>query len=262
MSSNQYLLNILQKYKCRDVLDYLLSIAELKMLLKEWASTCFLEIKNSWSRAKGTAISRASDVDYFVSLSSWCNQNDWWLSWIYDSLFNKLNSVDKYKPVRKQNVSFRIKLWNLEVDITPWRKLPWNTNDHVIYVSKKWTWQQTNVDKHITDISTSGRTDEIKLLKIWRELNGLDFPSIYMEYLIIQTILYSKSKDSSNLADNLWYMFWELAKDSGNPLDVRIVDPANSSNILSDLLSVDAKNLIKNKAKIVRSKTDWSEILY
>lgn len=262
MSSNQYLQSILQKYKCRDLNNYIFSIAELKTLLKEWASSCFIETKNSGSRAKWTAISRASDVDYFVSLSSWCNENNGWLSGIYDSLYNKLNSIQKYKPVRKQNVSFRIKLGDLEVDITPWRKQPWITNNHSIFVSKKWTWQQTNIDKHISDISTSWRTDEIKLLKIWRELNWLDFPSIYMEYLMVQVMLYNKTKGVDYLADNMWHILWELAKDNWNPLYTRIIDPANSSNILSDLLTNAEKSIIISKAKTARTKKNWSEILY
>lgn len=79
-------------------------------------------------------------------------------------------------------------------------------------MSKKDTRRQTNIQKHINDISNSGRTNEIKLLKIWRELNKLEFPSIYMEYLVIE-ILSGKSRDSGSLADNFMYVLSELAKD-------------------------------------------------
>jgi len=79
-------------------------------------------------------------------------------------------------------------------------------------LSKKDTRRQTNIQKHINDISNSGRTNEIKLLKIWRELNKLEFPSIYMEYLVIE-ILSGKSRGSGSLADNFMYVLSELAKD-------------------------------------------------
>src|SRR5690606_11230314 len=171
-------------------------------------------------RAKGTAISMASDVDYLISLTSNCNANSGGLKSIYDSLHTHLKS--KYNPVRKQNVSFRIKISDLEIDITPARKHSGNTNDHWLYLSKLDTWRQTNIQKHITDISGCERLNEIKLLKIWRELNKLDFPSIYLEYLTI-SILSGKSKDASKITDNFWFILQALSKDISNPLNSRIV---------------------------------------
>jgi len=254
-----YLSSILQKYQARDLTNYFSSISQLKNLLQKWADTCYIEILDSGSRAKGTAISLASDVDYLVSLTNNCNESCGGLKSIYDSLFNKLNN--SYNNVRKQNVSVRISLGGLEVDITPARKQAGNTNDHWLYVSKFDTRQQTNIQKHINDVSQSGRLSEIKLLKIWRELNGLDFSSIYLEYLIIDNILLNKSKDAGDLTDNVSYILSELAKDEDNPLYARVVDPANTSNILSDLLTQTEKTQIINVAKRSIRQT-WGEIFY
>lgn len=258
MDANMYLQTILTKYAPRSLGSYLSQITLLKSDLKQWAGSCYLNILDSGSRAKGTAISIASDVDYLISLSSGCNENNGGLKSIYDSLHNFLKA--KYSPVRKQNVSFRINLSGLEVDITPARKQSGNTNDHWLHLSKLNTWRQTNIQKHITDVSTSGRTNEIKILKIWRELNGLDFPSIYLEYLAIN-ILSGKSKDPASLADNIWHLINELKKDVGNPLFGRIVDPANTGNILSDLLTTTEKNAIIAKAKIAGQAKNWNEIV-
>lgn len=254
-----YLHTILNKYAPRSLNSYTIDIIWLKADLQKWASNCFISILNSGSRAKGTAISLASDVDYLVSLTSDCNANNGGLKSIYDGLHSYLKS--KYNPVRKQNVSFRIKIGALEVDITPARKQSGNTNDHWIYVSKQDTWKQTNIQKHINDISGSGRLNEIKLLKIWRELNGLDFPSIYLEYLALNT-LSGKPLDASKLADNFIFLLRELAKDTSNPLNSRIVDPANSSNILSDLLTDSEKKSIISKAKISAGQQYWENILW
>jgi hypothetical protein len=254
-----YLQSILFKYSPRDLNSYNINLAILKSDLQNWASTCFISIVNSGSRAKGTAISLASDVDYLVSLTSGCNANNGGLKSIYDSLHTHL--IKKHNPVRKQNVSFRIKIGSLEVDITPARKHTGNTNYHWIYVSKLDTWRQTNIQIHINDISGSGRQNEIKLLKIWRELNGLDFPSIYLEYLTIQ-ILSGKSKSADRLGDNFWFILQELSKDISNPLTSRIVDPANSTNILSDLLNATEKRTIVTKAKIAVTKKNWGEIVW
>jgi hypothetical protein len=258
MDINIYLQTILNKYAPRSLDSHTLNILLLKADIQKWASTCFVSILNSGSRAKGTAISLASDVDYLISLTSGCNANNGGLKSIYDGLHNHLKS--KYNPVRKQNVSFRIEIGDLEVDITPARKQSGNTNDHWLYVSKQDTWKQTNVQKHINDISGSGRLNEIKLLKIWRELNGLDFPSIYLEYLVINT-LSGKSLDASKLADNFMFLLRELAKDTNNPLNSRIVDPANSNNILSDLLISNEKRSIISKAKISAGQQYWEHIV-
>ena len=262
--SNMYVLQILQKYNARNIANYSSSISQLKSTLQTWASSCYVNILDSGSRAKGTAISLASDIDYLVSLTSECNENSGGLKSIYDSLYSKLNSnyQSNYQNVRKQNVSVRINLGGLEVDITPARKQIGNTNDHWLYISKLDTRKQTNIQRHITDVSGSGRTNEIKLLKIWRELNQLDFSSIYLEYLLINNVLLNKSKDMNNLADNFWYVLQELAKDSGNPLFARVVDPANSNNILSDLLTVAEKNKIIAKAKITVGQQTWENVVW
>lgn len=260
MTSNEYLIQILNKYQAKNLYSYSSQISTLKSILQTWANSCFLEVLESGSRAKGTAIHLASDVDYLVSLTSSCNENKGGLKSIYDSLYKKLK--ENYPNVRKQNVSFRILLSDLEVDITPARKYNGNTNYHSLYLSKKDTWQQTNIQIHKNDVSQSGRTNEIKLLKIWRELHKIDFPSIYMEYLIITNILYNKSTDSSNLENNFHYILTELSKNNGNPIFSRIVDPSNSSNILSDLLSINEKNIIINKAKESISKQYWSDIVW
>lgn len=259
MTQNIYLESILNQYSARNLTSYLPSILTLKMDLKNWAGSCFIETLNSGSIAKGTAISLASDVDYLVSLTSDCNSNNGGLKSIYDGLHDFLKI--KYYPVRKQNVSFRIKIGVLDIDITPARKHSGYTNDHWLYVSKLNTWRQTNIQKHIIDISNSGRQNEIKLLKIWRELNQIEFPSIYLEYLTLD-ILLGKSKDRMNLGSNFYFILEELTKEISNPLRRRIIDPANSTNVLSDLLSITEKEIIKSKAKNAISQTNWNQIVY
>ena len=260
MTANMYLNQILQKYNARDLTSHTLALQQLGTVLRTWASSCYIEILNSGSRAKGTAISIASDVDYLVSLTSNCNENQGGLKSIYDSLFTKLNTI--YRNVRKQNVSIRINLNGLEIDITPARKQAGNTNNHSLYVSKLNTWKQTNIQRHINDVSQSGRTNEIRVLKIWRELNNLDFPSIYLEYLMINNTLLNKSKDINNLSNNVWHALNELAKTQGNPLYSRIVDPANTTNILSDLLANTEKNRIISQAQLAIRQRNWSQIVW
>ena len=75
-------------------------------------------------------------------------------------------------------------------------------------------------------------------------------------------ILSGKSKDASKLADNFWFVIQELSKDTSNPLNSRIVDPANSTNILSDLLSPTEKKAIITKAKTTAGQTNWGNVVW
>lgn len=256
-----YLVSILDKYKSRNLFAYSDDLQLLKVRLKEWAHQCYIGVISSGSVAKGTAVSLSSDVDYLVSLTDTCENSNGGLKACYDSLCFYLTK--NYQNIRKQNVSIRINLRGLEVDITPAKKQNGYQNYHSLYVSKSDTWTQTNIQKHITDISKSGRTNEIKLLKIWRELHELEFPSIYLEYLLVDKILLNKSKGINNLTDNVWDVLEELAKaESDNPLFYKIADPANSNNILSDLLTYSEKYKIILQARNSILKKYWREIIW
>lgn len=261
-----YLFQVLQKYSPQNLVHYSFPINQLQNLLKKWAHGCYVAIHESGSRAKGTAISLASDVDYMVSLTNDCNENNGGLESIYKSLHSKLSSV--YPNARRQNVSIRIDLPrttsladNLEVDVTPARKWPGNTNDHSLWLSKKNTWKKTNIIVHINDVSNSGRLNEIKLLKVWRELNKLDFPSIYLEYLLIK-ILHNKPIGDTHLPGNFFHVLSELAKGDNSPLLLTINDPANSTNILSDLLTKEEKQKIYAAANKSIVKKNWDNIVW
>jgi len=254
-----YLLQIIQKYQARNITSNVET--ELKNYIYNWCQKCDPEIFISGSRSKQTAISLASDYDYFVSLSSDCNVNQKGIEAISAALHEHLKKKYPYN-IRRQNVSTRIEVSGLNIDITAGIKISGYQNYHWLYRSKDDSKKQTNAKMHIDDISQSGRTNEIKLLKIWRELNKLDFPSIYLEYLVINNILLNKSKEVTNLGDNVWYALNELVKDYDNPLSARIVDSANSNNILSDLLNQAEKNKIVNAAKTASRQSNWNQIIW
>lgn len=254
MTADNYLSSVVSKYEATNVSSYQYYINELHSILRNWASGCYVALKTSGSIAKGSAISLSSDIDYLVSLTHDCSNT---LEEIFNSLHDRLN---KHYEIRRQNVSIGIKLNGLKVDVAAAKERKGNTNCHSIYVSKKQSWAQTNIQLHINDISKSGRLNEIKLLKVWRELNGLEFPSIYMEYLLINIIL--KNRQCNNLAANFQHVLSELAKSQGNHLFSRLADPANSNNMLSDLITVQEKNNIILVAQNAVREQYWDNIVY
>ena len=250
MSPDEYIRSVLWKYALTTThITRVRQIAGVfSEIISKWAGQYINELKFSGSFAKGTAIAGSTDVDLFVSLSS---DFTWTLEAIYNNLLGYLRN---YSP-RPQNVSIGIKYEGISIDIIPAKKHPGNTNDHSLYRRKAKTWTQTNVDAHINLVRDSGRQNEIRTAKIWRNLNNLDFPSFYLELVVLEA-LYRRGKDQ--LADN----FLSVLKYIGDEFcDARLEDPANSSNIISDDLTDAEKAVIARAAKDSLSKKTWEEII-
>lgn len=256
MDTTSYLFSVLDKYKCQYDIAFHSTIGHIKTIIsKEWEFGSYVTFYPSGSIEKGTAISISADYDLLLSIS-WGQTllsqpyPEPTLEKLYTSLYDFLSKKNPSFYPRRQNVSIRIYTNGFKIDLTPARKISGNTNDHSIYISKSRSWKQTNIQKHIADVSSSNLKNEIKLLKIWREQKKLDFPSIYLEYLIIKEILHGHRRGDILLSDNFHYILKELSKslDNGNPLSKVVIDPANTNNRLSDLISIEEKRAIQNQA--------------
>jgi predicted nucleotidyltransferase len=252
--SDEYVLNIANKYHIKAGIDALTQqnvIIPLQRLVSQWAGECLDNIYLSGSRAKGTAINLSSDLDLFVSLKSTTNNT---LREIYDSLHSYVERAGY--TARKQNVSIGVNISGKQIDLVPAKKRPGNTNYHSLYISKRDTWTQTNVIEHINKVQNSGRILEIVLLKIWRKLHGLEFPSIYLELTVIEALT---GRNKNALAENfLWLL--EYLRDEF--IGKVIVDSANTNNIISDDLYKYEKEAIQKKARESRSQEYWRDIIW
>lgn len=225
----------------------------LAPIIQSWAGNLLRGMKPSGSWAKGTANKSGTDIDLFISLDSTTAAT---LKEIYDTLFERMKN-EGYQP-KRQNVSINVQMKTLkglfDVDLTPGRQQPGSAIDHSIYVRKRGTWTKTNVDKHIEAVRLGGRIRESRYLKLWRNRLGLDFPSFYLELTVINA-LYGKY---GTTARNVMTVFDYLRDSFPN---ARVVDPANSANILSDDLTAIEKAAVKNAAATARNATDWNHIV-
>lgn len=253
MTSDEYLQSVIGKYKAPeyDYLTELMVINPLREKIQKWAGSDLIEVKKSGSRAKGTAISVTSDYDLFISLSKDTAAT---YKEIYESLYN-LFASNSYSA-RKQNVSIGITTSGHKIDLTPGKKHTGNTNYHNIYRSKVDSWTQTNIDLQITTVAGSGRINEIILMKIWRYLRGLSFPSMYLELIVLEALSY---KSKNDLANNILAIFKYL-RDSF--IDKVIIDPSNTNNKISDDLYKYEKEAIVSAAKEDLAKDYWSQIVW
>ena len=251
MSADEYLKNIL----LREAVDILPTSPvrqvqnTLYPLLAEWAGAMLRGVHPSGSFAKGTANHSGTDIDLFVSLSNDVTET---LKEIYTKLFDRLKEKG-YSP-KQQNVSVNIRVGSYDVDLVPAKHQGGTGEDHSLYRRRADTWTKTNVLTHIAKVQSSNRTSEIRIIKLWRDQKGLDFPSFYLE-LVVLAALAGKGRELSN---NVWSVFQYL-KDTFPT--ARFVDPANSNNIISDDLSAAERTKIKAEAEKALAATNWNQIV-
>lgn len=100
------------------------------------------------------------------------------------------------------------------------------------------------------------RRQEICALKIWRERNRLDFPSLYLELTVLQALA---SEPYGQLPHNVLSVLRYL----GSRFEKAVVrDPANRDNVVSNDLSAREKLTIAKAARDVIYDENWKKILW
>lgn len=221
----------------------------LQPIIQEWAGTVLSSVSPSGSFAKGTANKSGTDIDLFISLSSNTNEA---LKEIYESLFKRL-SVKGYSP-KRQNVSLNVKVNGYSVDLVPAKRQDTYSNDHSLYRRRADTWTKTNVAMHIGHVQQGGRLSETRIVKLWRNQKSLDFPSFYLELTVINAL----SGQYGTLSSNVWKVFQYLR--DAFPT-ARVIDPANTNNIISDDLTAAERSKVKAAAEQALKATDWNQLL-
>lgn len=229
--------------------------ATLAPMLQQWAGQWLVSVQPSGSFAKGTANRSGTDIDLFISLKSDTPES---LKEIYDKLGRKLTEAG-YSP-RRQNVSLNIRVDGYSVDLVPARRQDDIGADHSLFRRRADTWTKTNVDKHIATVRAGGRLGETRLTKLWRNYQKLDFPSFYLELVVLEALGVANplSPTKGTWGGNMNAVFVYLRdKFSG----ARFVDPANTNNIISDDLNNSEKEAIAVAADRAIKATYWSEVV-
>lgn len=219
--------------------------------IKQWAGTYLADLFFSGSYAKRTGVLGSTDIDLFISLSSSIPYS---LGQIYNGLFD-LASSKGWMP-RRQNVSIGVTYNGTKIDLVPGRVQTGSYNYHSLYLNRQNSWTQTNVKLHIDRVANSKRIDEIRAIKIWRNLHNLEFPSFYLELTVLDA-LYSRS--TSTLAQNVLSVLHYLETSFQT---ARVVDPANTNNIISQDLTAAGKWAIAEQARRSCQASTWEQIIW
>ena len=249
MNADQYLVSLIRRETVNTGLDSPVRgvIAVLRPTLLTWGNKYLAGITPSGSFAKGTAIYSGTDIDLFLSLRADTPDN---LRDIYQKLFN---AVEHYHP-KKQNVSINVKVGTYDVDLVPAQRQDNVSSNHSLYRSKKDSWTKTNVQMHIATVRAANRLLETRILKLWRNQTGIDFPSFYLELTVIEALRNSKL---TTLSDRVRRVL-EYLRDSF--VNARVVDPANTNNIISDDLSFVDRTVVEAAAARAL-QGNWSDFV-
>lgn len=217
--------------------------------LQEWAGQHLRLVQPSGSFAKGTANKSGTDIDLFISISERISET---MRDIYNSLANKM--TEKGYHSRRQNVSINVTVNGYSVDLVPAKRQDGYSEDHSLYRRKADTWTKTNVTTHINHVTRSGRNQEIRVLKLWRNQKGLDFPSFYLELTAINAL----ARATGGLGDKVWSALHYLRDTFPT---ARVMDPANTNNVISDDLTATERDKIKAAATAAIQGRDWTKIV-
>ncbi len=228
-----------------------LAAAELMVPTTEWAGRFLLGISFCGSYAKGTRVKGATDMDILVSLGPKTPLD---ADKLYERFFDFLKRKD-LKP-RRLNVSIGLQHHGLEFHLIPARQEMGGSNDHRIFETEHQRVIRTNLDTHLKVVKESDTIEEIRLMKIWRNLRNLRLPSFCLELAVMDALRYRPHhKPAANMEVVLRYL-----KDTLPNAPIR--DPANFENRVSDDLLKHEKIATAEAATQSLKQADWGKVVW
>ena len=266
MTADQYLRAMVSKYAVESApgSDGEREACALGRLISEWAGRDLVGFQLSGSYEKGTAITLCTGVDILVSVEKPGDAKD-----VYMSLYQ--HCVEKHLPPEAHGVAIRITSNGVKVHIIPWNldrveqedsngtRASNGHHQHTLYHHRRGRAIETNVSKHIDFVRQSGRADESRAFKVWRELQQLEWPSFYLELTVIEALADAEAPTSGALAKNISAVMHYMATDFPR---VAAVDPANPDNVVSDELTAKEKNVIARAARKSLAMGAWERVIW
>jgi hypothetical protein len=141
------------------------------------------------------------------------------------------------------------------IDVVPGRALDAQYYEANLHRTDTRTTLKTSLKNHIDTVRNSGRTDAIRLMKLWRVRKSVPFKKSFL--LELMTIDGCKGKSTNDLEGQL---LAALAYIRDNIRTCNVIDPANTNNSLSDDLDSSARASIQRAADAAIKATYWSEV--
>ncbi len=198
------------------------------------------------SLAKNTANTNSCDIDLLCYMDS---DSSYSVEKIYNEIANSLSNNQFIIERKNSAICVTGKngedKWDISVDVVP-GKYTSNENNKDVYLwcNKDKARLKSNPEIQIEKVKTCCYKDLIRLVKLYRTFKNFKFKSFYLEIYIID-YLSKYLKPEETLYNNL-VIFSEHYDDIGN---VKLVDPANIANDISNIHSSYEFEIIRNNIK-------------
>ena len=251
VTQDQYAASVVEKYRValeegsasHRVAD------DIVPLIKKWGQEYVQGITISGAYAKNTAVTLASHVDVLILLKPIAGAE---IKSVFWRLFEFLTEQNLHASTHE--VSVRVPCKKLLVDLIPsYRE---GKSGNILFNKRSGEAVHTDVAQHVHLVGNSGRQQEICAIKIWRERNGLEFPSFLLELATLRAL---EKERFGQLAENIHCVLRYL----GSKFETAVMrDPANADNIVSKDLSEKAKKEIAKAARDAIYQENWEKILH
>ena len=211
-------------------------------------------IKYAGSHEKGTMIAEQYDLDIVCYFPSGDARS---LKEIREDVSTHLKNKYLIQPKASAERITSLKSASTpdgyHIDVVPGRFIE-GTKDvflHVAYGDKER--MQTNLKVHIDHIVNSGCVPVIRLAKLWARRNNIGIKTFVLELFVVRTL--SSSHDKTNLAKSFRQVLEALKDEFGT---LQLVDPANSNNVVSQLVSPSEQTMVAHAAQETLNKVNES----
>ena len=251
MTNNDYLAGLLRNQTLNT--SELDSLRELRQRIEQQLSVLNGNPRFYYggSFGKRTMIRAGYDLDLVMY---WPHTATYTIEDIYSAVGNVLKR--NWKAVRSKTVAWELLFeGGFHIDVVPGRALDPQYYEANLHRTDRGTTLKTSLKKHIDTVRNSGRSDAIRLMKLWRVRKSVPFKKSFL--LELMTIEGCKGKPIDNLEGQV---LAALAHIRDRIRDCNVIDPANTNNSLSDDLDVGARISIQRAADAAIKATYWSEV--
>lgn len=259
-SNEEYLKNLLEAQELpKDLIEGLRDVRNsLLGIFRQEVTDEDVRYFYAGSYRKGTMILESHDLDLVIYYPCDSNKN------LYE-IFTEVKAIlqrNGYSP-REKNVALRcIRKWtsmnypNFHIDVVPAKARDDDYDYASLYKSQDDTWLQTNIFIHEEAVKETRRRNLIKLLKLWKARNGIDCTTFILELVFIRYLdtLESVSSNIETLLSGILCYIRDTIE------TIKLVDPANTNNIVSNDLSDSQRYQLHRHAKNACDAQYWSQV--
>jgi hypothetical protein len=201
------------------------------------------------SFAKNTMIRSAYDLDV---VAYWPSESTFTVQGISDGVGKHLQKYWEY--VIAKSVSWQLPFeGGFHIDVVSGRAIDSSFANANLWRRDRATTLKTSIKKHIKAVRDSGRRDAIRLMKLWKLRAGLRCKTLWLELMVMDACLGCRGGLEQQVLASLGYL-------RDHALGARVIDPANSHNVISDDVTAQQKLLVAREAQAALDARTWQEV--